>query len=325
MTTDKSRADALTAAIAACERLQGEYDQLGALEHAEAAGNCADAIRKLPQAVEQHEAAPCVHADDPKSCYRVRCQLGNKCVDDDMSPRQVAPSARAPRTEVAGAVSRSVIFSLECTANWLEGGCDPKAAAHEIRLNLEKLRAPSAYAAAAPADERAALLRDALFYLKGNLPDGPSDHKRKAQVIAGLEGLARAAASQPASDSHEWDDVGERCIKCGDKDWMADPVCRGATPVAASGQKAATMPYLYVYEYESHFGLHREFSPRKWNGMKPTRTVALYTAPPAQVATRQGLTDKERNAIECAISEVELCCQFSLANELRTLLEGAKQ
>ena len=32
------------------------------------------------------------------------------------------------------------------------------------------------------------------------------------------------------------------------------------------------------------------------------------------------LTDGERNAIERAISEVELCCQFSLANELRALL-----
>ncbi|WP_196489686.1 hypothetical protein [Burkholderia cepacia] len=32
------------------------------------------------------------------------------------------------------------------------------------------------------------------------------------------------------------------------------------------------------------------------------------------------LTASERNAIERAISEVELCCQFSLANELRALL-----
>lgn len=32
------------------------------------------------------------------------------------------------------------------------------------------------------------------------------------------------------------------------------------------------------------------------------------------------LTAGGRNAIERAISEVELCCQFSLANELRALL-----
>jgi hypothetical protein len=37
------------------------------------------------------EKAPCVHADEPKACYRVRCQLGNKCVDDDMSFRHTAP------------------------------------------------------------------------------------------------------------------------------------------------------------------------------------------------------------------------------------------
>ncbi|MBR8182144.1 hypothetical protein KDW54_07005 [Burkholderia ambifaria] len=49
------------------------------------------------------------------------------------------------------------------------------------------------------ASGRAALLRDALFYLKGNLPDSPSDHKRKAQVIAGLEELARASSSNIGS------------------------------------------------------------------------------------------------------------------------------
>ncbi|WP_232341271.1 hypothetical protein [Burkholderia pseudomallei] len=32
------------------------------------------------------------------------------------------------------------------------------------------------------------------------------------------------------------------------------------------------------------------------------------------------LTAAERNAIERAISEVELCCQFALANELRAIL-----
>jgi hypothetical protein len=40
-------------------------------------------------------------------------------------------------------------------------------------------------------------------------------------------------------------------------------------------------PYLYVYEYDSHNGVHREFSPREWNGMKPGRTVQLYTHPRA--------------------------------------------
>lgn len=42
--------------------------------------------------VKQDERGACVRADEPKACYRVRCQLGNKCVDDDMSPRPAAPS-----------------------------------------------------------------------------------------------------------------------------------------------------------------------------------------------------------------------------------------
>lgn len=39
-------------------------------------------------------ASQCVHVNNPKACYRVRCQLGNKCVDDDMSPRP-APTERS--------------------------------------------------------------------------------------------------------------------------------------------------------------------------------------------------------------------------------------
>lgn len=27
--------------------------------------------------------------------------------------------------------------------------------------------------------------------------------------------------------THEWDDTGERCLKCGDKDWFASAICDG--------------------------------------------------------------------------------------------------
>jgi hypothetical protein len=30
-----------------------------------------------------------------------------------------------------------------------------------------------------------------------------------------------------AEQRHQWDADGERCVKCGDKDWMAGPVCHG--------------------------------------------------------------------------------------------------
>ena len=47
-----------------------------------------------PQRTEQE---PCVHAKNPKGCYRVRCQLGDKCVDDEMSFRTTPPQ-RKPLT-----------------------------------------------------------------------------------------------------------------------------------------------------------------------------------------------------------------------------------
>jgi hypothetical protein len=39
----------------------------------------------------QPEQKPCVHAKNPKGCYRVRCQVGDKCVDDEMSFRTTPP------------------------------------------------------------------------------------------------------------------------------------------------------------------------------------------------------------------------------------------
>lgn len=48
-------------------------------------------------------------------------------------------------------------------------------------------------------------------------------------------------------------------------------------------------PYCYVYEYDSVFGLHREFYPRPYNGTKPSRTVPVYAHPPQ----RKPLTDEE--------------------------------
>ncbi|WP_281441181.1 hypothetical protein [Aeromonas veronii] len=32
---------------------------------------------------------------------------------------------------------------------------------------------------------------------------------------------------RPDQKQHEWDDSLERCVKCGDKDWFAGPVCEG--------------------------------------------------------------------------------------------------
>ena len=38
---------------------------------------------------------PCVNEEEPRGCYRVRCQLGKKCVDDEMSHR--LPQSKEPQ------------------------------------------------------------------------------------------------------------------------------------------------------------------------------------------------------------------------------------
>lgn len=82
----------------------------------------------------------------------------------------------------------------ECTAQ-----LEASVKRYQNMVDVLKQRLHDAVQPESPvADERAALLRDALFYLKGNLPDSPSDHKRKAQVIAGLEELVRASSPNAA-------------------------------------------------------------------------------------------------------------------------------
>ena len=64
--------------------------------------------------------------------------------------------------------------------------------------------------------------------------------------------------------------------------------------LAQARRREPVVPYLYVYEYDSPFGLNREFYPSGWNGQKPTRTVPLYTTPqPALAQRREPLTDEQ--------------------------------
>lgn len=39
--------------------------------------------------------------------------------------------------------------------------------------------------------------------------------------------ILRLSPTAPSEGKHQWDGDGERCLKCGDKDWFAGPVCKG--------------------------------------------------------------------------------------------------
>ena len=77
-------------------------------------------------------------------------------------------------------------------------------------------------------------------------------------------------------------------------------------------------PYCYVYEYDSAFGLHREFYPGPYNGkQKPDRTVPLYTHPPRR--EWQGLTEEEilLTSVEFAASHQQDDVAFARAIEAK--------
>ena len=62
-------------------------------------------------------------------------------------------------------------------------------------------------------------------------------------------------------------------------------------------------PYAYIYEYDTPFGLHRQFDSSSWNGARPNRTVAVFTAAPApaEQPTPEALAALGWQAIECEI------------------------
>ncbi|MCA8037063.1 hypothetical protein LGM46_29270 [Burkholderia arboris] len=230
--------------------------------------------------------------DDPEQCQKALCKLldaadkgsilrvtwgmvvvldpDNELLDPEadtieMHPKIVAAlKSRAPRTEVAGAVPAD---DKPCT-------CHP-----DDRVE------PCARQYAASECKRA--------QHEPQVADDNTTWPVTSKNIALHALQARMAASQSTSDSHEWDDVGERCIKCGDKDWMADPVCRGATPAAAAGQEAVA----WVRKHPDTGKLSGDWL---WNDVieqcrKDSGVwfpLGYLTAPPAQVATRQELTEQ---------------------------------
>ena len=59
------------------------------------------------QLLGQAEQEPCVHEKSPEACYRVRCQLGKKCIDDDLSFRHTTQPPKQVEQEPIGTVRQA--------------------------------------------------------------------------------------------------------------------------------------------------------------------------------------------------------------------------
>ena len=136
-------------------------------------------------------------------------------------------------------------------------------------------------------------LHDAITALRAalaqqRLTDAQQEMERSIESLKAA--LAQEQANPPGCDhcNHPLY-AATKCRVCGRVTKQAEPV------------EPVQQPYCYVYEYDGVFGLHREFYPVPYNGMKPSRTVPVYTAPPQ----RKPLTEEEiaaewQKASECA-------------------------
>ncbi|WP_192903321.1 hypothetical protein [Burkholderia thailandensis] len=66
---------------------------------------------------------------------------------------------------------------------------------------------------------------------------------------------AAPAGMRAESSSHQWDKFGERCMKCGDKDWMNTPACSGgkAQPEPLATDERATFEAWWVREVPEQY------------------------------------------------------------------------
>ncbi|VWB16532.1 hypothetical protein BLA14095_00483 [Burkholderia lata] len=214
-------------------------------------------------------------------------------------------SVSAPPSAVASAEDKYVIERLSTVlagvaAALLGEEADRPAAetlqklpeeAAKLRLELDLYRAQAADAAAAPADELAAMPFGVWF--SARLDEGTLDtHDRKcAEFVYESLTTARAAASQPA---------------------------------AAAGQEAAE-----AFDYDDVVSIcdaHGIGLPV--DCIEMVVEIVRHAAPPAQVATRQGLTDLLRQARE-ELAQVEWENDpptriTDLLSKIDALLEGAK-
>ncbi|KVP40885.1 hypothetical protein WJ89_18725 [Burkholderia ubonensis] len=169
-------------------------------------------------------------------------------------------------------------------------------------------------------EEQRDALNEAICWANDDGLPGTADQLRS---ILALHEQADAPAEAREPARHEWDATGERCVKCGDKDWFADPHCsesriKGSAPAdAGSGDAIARSKRILALVDDYH---EKPTADSRTALRKALMDEFAITQPASMGAS---LTEKQRAVIERAISEVELSCQYELANELRALLNGA--
>ncbi|WP_175867905.1 hypothetical protein [Burkholderia diffusa] len=243
--------------------------------------------------------------------------------------------------------------------------------AWQMRATLDAApQPPSADAAAAPADERAVVepltepvtIRKALLAGRTARISTSADGKAIAMLVniqltgwnhprefaeGFAEGFNRAAAwMQSALLERQSSDVRpRRCSRdpssCPDNEgygcWCSDQARAAASqPAAAAGQEAVAWMVLAANTGKPcEVTLHKS----ETEALRKDCVIPLYTAPPAQVATRQTLTDDERAKLNRHLEDIvglvafdrggptkrDLQTILHVTREARALLEGAKQ
>ncbi|WP_198386206.1 hypothetical protein [Burkholderia ubonensis] len=203
----------------------------------------------------------------------------------------------------------------ECVANGASCSYAPEGRHGEMQCRY----CGKAQADALDEEQRDAL-NEAICWANDDGLPGTADQLRS---ILALHEQADAPAEAREPARHEWDATGERCVKCGDKDWFADPHCsesriKGSAPAdAGSGDAIARSKRILALVDDYH---EKPTADSRTALRKALMDEFAITQPASMGAS---LTEKQRAVIERAISEVELSCQYELANELRALLNGA--
>ena len=161
-----------------------------------------------------------------------------------------SPPAPSVEQDERGALTPNQFAAIRagCASLQKHGGYAPFGIV--LQEMLDRARAASTSANVAKGAEASVdLLRMALFYLKGNLPDGPTDQELKNSTIRQIELLISATPAQPSNVAqgaeavceHEWEPITKphkECVKCGDVRLDAAPPAQ-TTLTATCGQLIA--------------------------------------------------------------------------------------